>query len=138
MVEEILSADELETERSFSLPSAFTRKICGIIYGNGFEYTDNEGKVVAKYTQNGENWGTQQNTLKIDTDILQKSLLANHYRMFWLCRVYREPSNKARERFPSIQYSTDYTFVVWFENGDFKYNKLEEIKPECSRSGYGH
>lgn len=58
LTEECLSADELETEKSFTLPSKLARKLTGIVYGDGFSYSDNDGNIIASYSDDGNNWGT--------------------------------------------------------------------------------
>lgn len=126
---ECLSADELETEKSFTFPSRFTRELTGIVYGDGYTYSDCNGRVIANYSSDSENWGTQQNTLTIDADAIQKGLATNKYKMFWLYRLYREPSPKARERFPDIQHSTDRTYLVWKEGEVFKSKELFLVQP---------
>lgn len=129
LTEECLSADELETEKSFSFPSIFVREITGIVYGDGYSYSDNEGRVIANYSTDGENWGTHQNTLTIDADAMHIGLAANKYKMFWLYRLYKEPSPKARERFPDIQHSTDRTYLVWKEGEVFRSKELLPVQP---------
>lgn len=129
LTEECLSADELETEKSFTFPSRFVREITGIVYGDGYSYSDNEGRAIANYSTDGENWGTHQNTLTIDADAMHIGLATNKYKMFWLYRLYKEPSPKARERFPDIQHSTDRTYLVWKDGEVFKSKELLPVQP---------
>ena len=53
----------------------------------------------------------------------------NKYKMFWLYRLYKEPSPKARERFPDIQHSTDRTYLVWKDGEVFKSKELLPVQP---------
>ncbi len=66
--------------------------------------------------------------MTIDADAIQKGLAAEKYKMFWLYRLYREPSPKATERFPNIQHSTDRTYLVWKEGEGFKSKELLPVQ----------
>ncbi len=129
LVEECLSADEVETERFFTLPSRFVRLLTNIVYGDGYSYSDNEGNIIAKYSKAGENWGTYQKILLINNDLLIKRLNKQDYKLFWLFRIYREPSPKARERYAEIMHSTDRTYIIWKEGELFKFKELLSIQP---------
>ena len=74
LVEECLSADEMETERYYIFPSKLTRGLTGIVYGDGFSYSDKRGNVIARYSDSGEKWGTFQQTLMINYDRLMSGL----------------------------------------------------------------
>lgn len=129
LTEECLSADELETERYFTLPSKLARKLTGIVYGDGFSYSDNNDNVIASYSNDGENWGTFQETLMVKSDVLNSGLDELDLKLFWLFRVYREPSPKARERYEGIMHSSDRTYLVWLEGEHFNYKMLLPIDP---------
>lgn len=121
---ECLSADELESEKSFTLPSKFTRELSGIIYGDGYSYVDEKGRIIARYSVAGENFGAYQDKLMIDNHILKKGLEEQNYKLFWLYRVYREPSLKARERYTDMMQDMDKIYVVWMEGKEYKYKEL--------------
>lgn len=129
LIEECLSANELETEKNFTFPSKFARDISGVVYGDGYIYSNPEGEVIANYSNDGEQWATYQTTLTIDATSIQNGLSANKYKMFWLFRLYREPSPKARERFSDIQHSTDRTYLVWEDGNEYKSKELLPVQP---------
>lgn len=65
-----------------------------------------------------------------NTSILESALKENSYKLFWVFRVYRSPSNKAYELYGNqICHDTDRSFVVWFDEEECKYIELKEIKP---------
>lgn len=130
LVEECLSADEMETERYYIFPSKLTRGLTGIVYGDGFSYSDKRGNVIARYSDSGEKWGTFQETLMINYDRLMSGLTEAELMPVWLFRLYREPSPKARERFDNLMHSSDKTFMVWQEGSQFRFKELLPLEPE--------
>ena len=128
LLEECLTSDELETEKYFTLPSKLARELMGIVYGDGFTYSDNKGNIIACYSSDGENWGTYQKTLIVNNDALNNGLEKMNLRLFWLFRVYREPAPKARERYEKIMHSTDKTYFVWRDGEKFNYRELLQIE----------
>lgn len=130
LVEECLSADEMETERYYIFPSKLTRGLTGIVYGDGFSYSDKRGNVIARYSDSGEKWGTFQQTLMISYDRLMSGLTEAELMPVWLFRLYREPSPKARERFDNLIHSSDKTFMVWQEGSQFRFKELLPLEPE--------
>lgn len=129
LVNECISSDEMDTERYFTMPSVITRNLTNIIYGDGFKYFNCDEKVIAKFYETGENWGTMQKALLVDSTVLSSGLKDYNLKLFWLFRDYRIPSSKARERFENIKSYSDRTFIVWNEDDGFKYMELKEIKP---------
>ena len=123
-----LSADEMDVEKTFYFPSSFIRRITGITFGDGFEYKDSNGNVIASFFSNGENLGTQQEILLIKQDKLMKALERSGYTPIWVFRVYKSPSSKSYERYPKILHDTDVTYLIWVED-EIKYMPLEELKP---------
>lgn len=123
-----LSADEMDVEKTFFLPSSFIRNITGITFGDGFEYKDSAGNIIASFYSNGENWGTQQEILLIKKDILVKALDKSGYTPIWVFRVYKSPSSKSYERYPKILHDSDMTYMVWIED-EIRYMPLEELEP---------
>lgn len=126
-----MSADALETEKSFVFPSKLTRKLTNIVYGDGYSYRDYKGNSVAIFSCSGDKWGTYQETLMINCDRLCLGLDEQNLKMFWLFRMYRSPSSKARERFDQIKHNTDRTFIVWKEE-KFRHKELLDI--ECFKN----
>lgn len=125
---ECLSASEFETEKYFTLPSKLARELIGIVYGDGFTYSDNSGNIIASYSSDGENFGTYQKILLVNTDALCRGLEQKNLKLFWLFRVYREPSAKARERYENIIHSIDKTYFVWKDGENYNYIKLLPIE----------
>lgn len=128
LLEECLIADRLETEKYFTLPSKLARKLMGISYGDGFTYSDNRGNIIASYSSDGENWGTYQKTLVVNSDALNNGIKRMNLQLFWLFRVCREPSPKARERYDKIMNRTDKTYFVWKEGENFNHRELLPIE----------
>lgn len=125
-----LTENAEETEKRYELPSAFLRKILGIVYGDGYNYIDKDDNVLAVYSAIGENWKSQQNTLRADSTKFKSALKKIGYTPFWLYRVYRSPSSKAYELYKNqILHDTDRTFIIWFEKDELKYQLLHEVKP---------
>lgn len=101
-----------------------------ITYGDGYEYVNENNEVIYKFSDVGENWKNQQVCLQVNTSILESALKENSYKLFWVFRVYRSPSNKAYELYGNqICHDTDRSFVVWFDEEECKYIELKEIKP---------
>ena len=120
----------METERYNTFPSKLTRGLTGIVYGDGFSYSDKRGNVIARYSDSGEKWGTFQETLMINYDRLMSGLTEAELMPVWLFRLYREPSPKARERFDNLMHSSDKTFMVWQEGSQFRFKELLPLEPE--------
>ena len=130
LVEECLSADEIETERCYTFPSKIARRLTGIVYGNGFSYSDKCGNVIARYSNDGEKWGTYQETLMINYDRLMSGLTGLELMPVWLFRSYKEPSPKASEKFDNLVHSSDKTFMVWQEGDQLRFKELLPLEPE--------
>ena len=133
LVTECMTAQAEDTEATFALPSRLIRELTGIAYGDGYQYLNKEGEIISRYTSVGENWKNQQKSLLMNRSILRKALDQNQYKMFWLFRVYRSPSHKAYEAFErEIMHDTDRSFVVWYDNNEYKYVELQTIEPPRS------
>lgn len=128
LVRNCLCADELETERSFTIPTNLTWKTCGIQCCDGFSYYDKEGKEIAHYSETGEQWGTRQIAFRINTELLNEGLEKRDYKLFWVFRNNREPTNKAFERFEGLLNRTNRSFIIWKEGRDYKYRELVDIE----------
>lgn len=117
-------------ENIFYLPSKLTRTITGITYGDGYKYLNKDGDLISRYTESGENLQNQQKCLLINSSILNESLEQNQYKIFWIFRVYRCPSNKAYEALgEQIMHDTDRTFATWFDGDECKFVELPDIEP---------
>ena len=56
-------------------------------------------------------------------------------KLFWLYRVYRCPSPKAREKYgDGLLHDTDRTYLAWKENDEWQNIELKEIVPDKSNS----
>ena len=64
----------------------------------------------------------------INSGRLGLGLNEHNLKMFWLFRVYRAPSSKARECYDQIKHSTDRTFIVWKEEEKFRHKELFDIE----------
>ena len=130
MVTECMTEHSEDAENIFVIPSRLVRELTGVIYGDGYKYLDQEEKQIGRYINAGENWKNQQTCLLMSTNVLNKALEQNQYRMFWLFRVYRAPSHKAYETFNNqIMHDTDRNFTVWFEGDECKFVELQNIEP---------
>lgn len=123
----------MDVEKTFFLPSSYIRNITGITFGDGFEYKDSAGNVIASFFSNGENWGTQQEILLIKKDKLLEALDKTGYTPIWVFRVYKSPSSKSYERYPHILHDTDIAYLVWIED-EIRYMPLEELDPPPRKS----
>lgn len=125
LVEECVCADELITERCFILPSKITRAITNIEYGDGFSYVNSNGKMIASYSSDEEDFASIQRILKIRCDALKEGLDKENLKIFWLFRVSRSPSPKARERFKDIMFDSDRTYLVWEHDNRYCYKTIQ-------------
>lgn len=104
----------------YELPSKYIRKILGIVDGDGSFYYDEDKNIQAICFEAGEAWIEQQSVLCVNKDKLIANLESNNQRIFWLCRLQREPSIKAHKKFGEFYVRSDKTWVVWFENNECK------------------
>lgn len=104
----------------YELPSKYIRKILGIVDGDGSFYYDEDKNIQAICFEAGEAWIEQQSVLCVNKDKLIANLEANNQRIFWLCRLQREPSIKAHKKFGEFYVRSDKTWIVWFENNECK------------------
>jgi hypothetical protein len=64
----------------------------------------------------------------IENSTLNNGLNNQDFKTFWLFRVKREPSPKARERYESIVHDSDRTYVVWKDAAGINYKELIPIQ----------
>lgn len=116
-------------EKTFYLPSDFTRKLFGITYGDGYEYFDKDGKVICQFLEVGEIYESQQETLLVDTNVFEERIKNSEYWMFWIFRQLKEPSLKATEHYgDGIYCRSDRTFIVWFDGDKCVSKELFDVK----------
>ncbi len=134
LVTECTTEHAEDTESTFDLPSKMVRKMTGIVYGDGYQYLNKDGKVMGKYISVGDNWKNQQKCLLVDRETLKTAFVKNEYKMFWLFRVYRTPSHKAYEALGrDIMHDTDRSFVVWYDDDEYRYIELQTVEPPRSK-----
>ena len=134
LVSECLCLDEMEAEKSFLYPSNITRRMMGIVSGDGYSYYDENNVVVAEFHKNGGFPETSQEILLANSKLLENALSSEQYKLFWSFRVHKCPSSKAYERFPGVLHDSDVTYIVWREGTKFKYVILKEINPPDNRA----
>ena len=75
--------------------------------------------------QDEENLESIQKILKIKSDDLYMGLEKENLKIFWLFRICRSPSYKARERFKDIMFDNDRTYLVWEDNNRYCYKTIQ-------------
>ena len=104
----------------YKLPSHTLRSMLNIIDGDGHQYFDNTKDLKAIYFESGERWDDTQSFLCVDQNSLYNALEAQRKHIFWIVRLIREPSKKAREKYENLRLRKDRNWIVWFENGEVK------------------
>lgn len=112
LISECTMRYEAKSDHSFMIPTIFLRELCKIDYTDGFDYFDKSGKVLAKYYDNNELWRNSQKYLLVNENSFINGLDETRFKHFWLFRVYRTMSAKARERFGDIWEEKSSTFFV--------------------------
>lgn len=137
-VAECATSHHEETEKTFYLPSAYTRKLLGITYGDGYEYLDAMGKTVCTYSFWGERFESEQEILLVEKRLWKEKVENSKYKPFWIYREIKEPSFKATERYgKDFNYRSDRTFFIWFEGDECKYKELaEDVTPQAKDEKY--
>ena len=120
--EKCTASISLKGDKEYTLPSMAMRNNCDIVNGNGYEFFDSQNTKIATFYSFGEGVGDYQDLLTIDSDKIDAYLLRNQLKIFWVCRVLTEATNKAIERLQMKgKFDTkDETFIVWFEDGKFR------------------
>lgn len=119
-VEKCVSGYPEHGEIYYKLPSKYIRQTLGIVDGDGLLYYDDNKKTQAISFEAGENWKEQQSTLCVNKDKLINKLKEKEQTIFWLCRLLREPSNRASKKYKDFYARNDRTWIVWFENDECK------------------
>ena len=133
LVTESTTSHAEDTERTFYLPSKLTRELVGVDYGDGYQYLNEGGDVIARCISAGENWKNQQKCLLLNSEILDKAISDNKYAIFWLLRVQRGPTHRAYELFrDKIMFNIDRSFLVWYNGEEYKWEELKNIEPPVS------
>lgn len=128
MVSSCLCKDEVETEKTYIFPSNIARTLLDITYCDGYQFFNEKGEVIADYYTNREPFNTSQEILLVNKDALNSALRKHHYKMFWVFRVYRNPSLKVYEQYPSILHDTDRTYIVWKENRKVVFKEFVDVE----------
>lgn len=119
-VEKCVSGYAEHGEIYYELPSKGIRKILDIVDGDGSFYYDENKNIQSICFEAGEAWKEQQSVLCANNDKLIANLEAKKQKMFWLCRLLREPSIKAHKKLGDFYVRSDRTWMVWFENDECK------------------
>ena len=113
LISECTMRYESKGDYSFMIPTIFLRELCKIDYNDGFNYFDKSGNILAKYYDNNEIWSNSQKYLVVNKDSFINGLDESTFKHFWLFRVHRTMSAKARERFEDVWEEKNSTFFVW-------------------------
>lgn len=119
-VEKCVSGYAEHGEVYYDLPSKYIRKILGITDGDGSLYYDENRNIQAVCFEAGENWKEQQSVLCANKDKLITNVEEKNQKIFWLCRLLREPSTRAHKKLGDFYVRSDRTWIVWFENDESK------------------
>ena len=113
--------------------------ISGVL--DGIVKPDDEDTEDYPCEQTMERW---RNWLELNRSYIEGYLRSVGYRLlgfgeelklFWLYRVYRCPSPKAREKYgDGLLHDTDRTYLAWKENDEWQNIELKEIVPDKSNS----
>lgn len=121
LISECTTQYESKSDYSFMIPTILLRDICKINYGDGFNYIDKDGVAIAKYYNNNECWGNSQKYLMVNKNSFKNGLEETGVKHFWLFRVYRTMSTKARERFNDLWEEKNTVFLVWKDDAGYHY-----------------
>ena len=121
LISECTMRFEDKSDYSFMTPTIFLRELCKIDYTDGFNYFDKSGNVLATYYDNNELLHNSQKYLVVNENSFINGLDERGFKHFWLFRVYRTMSAKARERFEDIWEEKSSTFFVWKDDTGYHY-----------------
>ena len=127
LVSSCLSSDDNEINKEYIFPSGFTKNLMGISFGDGYKYFDCNNNVIVEYYLNRKSYDTSQEILLSNQRALKSSLREQKYKMFWVFRIYKHPSEKAYQLYPSILHDTDKSYIVWEENRKLMYKELIDV-----------
>lgn len=119
-------------EESYTLPSKYLRKLLGIIDGDGSKYYDADNHIQSLSFSSGITWGEEQHLRIVNRDLLNIKLKENDMKIFWLCRVLREPSLECTQKYKDFYCHNDTTWITWEEDGHFNQICFSEDKT-CSK-----
>jgi len=124
----VLSSNHEYIEKTFIMPSELSRNLLKIKHGDGYCYFDEIGSPIVRYGEIGSSFENQQEVLLVQSKPFEKSIGESKYIPFWLCRVYRDSTPKAKEMFgSSLRLNFDKTFVIINKDGRLK--EVELIEP---------
>lgn len=104
----------------YKMPSRIMREMLGICDGDGYKYYNSEKQLEAFYFEAGKKWYDSQSFLCVDGKKLPELLEHLNYKIFWIVRLLREATPKAREKYPNLYSQNDKSWMVWFEDGVLK------------------
>lgn len=119
-----------ESDKSYRIPSRFTRKLLDISDGDGIQYFNPENELMAINNKVGKGYKDSQNLLLVDAEKFQKSLDEKGFTKFWVISIYREVTMEERERLGF--FTRHMTFWMAWNDGTkyvFKKIKDEDYKP---------
>jgi len=104
----------------YKLPSRIIRNLLEICDGDGYKYYNGEKQLNAIWFTAGEKWHDSQAYLCVDQDKLLSQLETRNYMIFWVVRLLRKATIKAREKYPKLSIQSDKCWIAWFENGELR------------------
>jgi len=112
----------------YNLPSLELRKLLDIVDGNGMNFFNSKGELVGFSTLNDENYSDNQRLLMTRKDKLLSKLKQEDLNLFWIIRLYKEPSNRAKEQFKPFGPFQNRIWFVWEENGKYHHKLIYETQ----------
>jgi len=113
----------------YIMPSMIIRNLLGINNSNGYIYENTYSEVVAEFYLSGKMHKNYQQTLVAKEEIL-KELSNENKSLVWLFREYRRESIKSREKLGEFFAEKLIDYIVYYENGNFIKEKINEMKKE--------
>ena len=102
------------------VPSKIIRDILKVKETDGFFYRNLDEDILAIRSNTGEAFRNHQNLLYVQSEELEKVLKDNGLRQFWVVKVLREPSLKARDKYKDFFYDR---YCSWIITDDFSNSK---------------
>lgn len=104
---------------SYNMPSLSIRQYLDICNTNGYIYTDTNNSVKAEYCIAGEKWGTYQQYLWVDRNVLFSQLDRAGKTLVWIMRELRRETGKAKEKYGKFYAERDRVSIGYFEGEKF-------------------
>jgi len=125
-VEECVANYQEYGDVTYRLPSAKTREILGITYGDGYCYTDKNDEILCYSISTGERWKDSQSFLFADRNSLMKHLDDQGYTMFWTVRIMKQETTKSRELHKNFYLRNDKTMYIYHDGYTFNSTVIYE------------